>query len=196
VVGACGGAVIEWWGTNTGLWWYFTGERPPLWILPAWPIAALSVDRLARILGYCLDRLEQRRGKRDLEPWWPRAYWVLVPGFVLWMTQFIWPYRQVLATQVVGVLMVVVIVNRPEPRRDVGLFVAGALLGIFLEYWGTSRECWTYYTRQVPPPVAVAAHGFAALAFSRAQRAIDRVTGWSTARAPGLGAGGGATSSP
>ena len=35
--GLAGGAVIEWWGTTTQLWTYFTRERPPLWILPAWP---------------------------------------------------------------------------------------------------------------------------------------------------------------
>ena len=45
LVGLAGGAVIESWGTQTGLWRYFTDERPPLWILPAWPVAALAIDR-------------------------------------------------------------------------------------------------------------------------------------------------------
>ena len=47
-------------------------------------------------------------------------------------------------------------------------FIAGAGLGYFLELWGTTRECWTYYTNQTPPLFAVLAHGMAAVAFWRA----------------------------
>ena len=39
-VGICGGLAIESWGTQTNLWHYYTAERPPLWIIPAWPIAS------------------------------------------------------------------------------------------------------------------------------------------------------------
>jgi hypothetical protein len=46
-------------------------------------------------------------------------------------------------------------------------FAAGAGLGYFLERWGTTRECWTYYTLQTPPLFAVLAHGIAAVAFWR-----------------------------
>ena len=45
------------------------------------------------------------------------------------------------------------------------VFAAGAGLGYFLELWGTTRECWTYYTLQTPPLFAVLAHGAAAVAF-------------------------------
>jgi hypothetical protein len=48
------------------------------------------------------------------------------------------------------------------------IFVAGAGLGYYLELWGTTRECWTYYTYQTPPLFAVLAHGMAAVAFWRA----------------------------
>ena len=47
-------------------------------------------------------------------------------------------------------------------------FVAGAGLGYYLEVWGTTRQCWTYYTGQTPPLFAVLAHGMAAVAFWRA----------------------------
>jgi len=40
-------------------------------------------------------------------------------------------------------------------------------LGYFLERWGTTRECWTYYTHATPPLFAVLAHGMAAVAFWR-----------------------------
>ena len=49
-VGLCGGLAIESWGTQTNLWHYYTAERPPLWIIPAWPIASLSIDRITRFL--------------------------------------------------------------------------------------------------------------------------------------------------
>ena len=43
----------------------------------------------------------------------------------------------------------------------------GAALGYFLELWGTTCECWTYYTNQTPPLFAVLAHGMAAVSFWR-----------------------------
>jgi hypothetical protein len=69
-------------------------------------------------------------------------------------------------------LMIALALYSTLPRRDVLVFFSGAGLGIFLEYWGTSRLCWIYYTEQVPPPIAVLAHGFAALAFARAADAV------------------------
>ena len=51
LVGLAGGLVIESWGTQTNLWFYYTSERPPLWIIPAWPIACLAIDRITRGLG-------------------------------------------------------------------------------------------------------------------------------------------------
>jgi len=58
LVGVGGGLVIEAWGTQTSLWMYYTHERPPLWIIPAWPIASLAIDRLYR----ALDRLTRDAG--------------------------------------------------------------------------------------------------------------------------------------
>ncbi len=167
-VGLVGGGVIEWWGTHTRIWTYFTLERPPLWILPAWPIATLAIDRMARML----DRVI---ASRVPEGWFWIAYWVLVPSFVVSMIAFARHTVEITATQVVIALMVGVTLAARDPRRDVVLFAAGSFLGIFLEYWGTSRQCWTYYTGQVPPPVAAVAHGFAALAFARGADALNRV---------------------
>jgi ABC-type amino acid transport system permease subunit len=55
-----------------------------------------------------------------------------------------------------------------DHRYSVLTFLAGAGLGYFLELWGTTRQCWTYYTFQTPPFFAVLAHGMAAVAFWRA----------------------------
>jgi hypothetical protein len=169
VVGLFGGLVIEGWGTNTQLWVYFTAERPPLWILPAWPVAALCIDRL-------------HRGTDRLLPWLRRmgpAYWIVLPLFVMLFTRLMRPAITHPWSIGVLVLMAVVVLVRPRPGRDLVLFVTGATLGIFLEYWGTSRHCWTYWNQQVPPIEAVLAHGFASVAFARGvqllQWCVDRV---------------------
>ena len=168
LVAAVGGFVIEWWGTNTNLWHYFTSERPPLWIVPAWPVATIAIDRMAGLLGGATRRLAF-------------GYWAILPAFVIVMTSFAWPTIDVPATRVVIALMVGVVAVRATPERDVTLFVCGSLLGIVLEYWGTSRQCWTYYTGEVPPPEAVFAHGFASVAFGRAHRLLEPV--WRSLRA-------------
>jgi hypothetical protein len=162
-VGLCGGAVIEWWGTTTSLWWYFTKERPPAWIVPAWPVAALTIHRMPALVGGFWPRLH-RLG---------RAYWPLMIGFVAVMTRFLWPSIDLPASWVVVGLMVGVTAIGARPDRDVAIFLAGALLGVFLEYWGTSRKCWTYYTREIKPVEAILAHGFAAVAFARADQALE-----------------------
>jgi hypothetical protein len=170
LVGFVGGGVIEWWGTNTRLWTYFTLERPPLWILPAWPIATLAIDRSWRIL----ERLVIELGGSDSDARGFRiGYWLCVPTFVVTMLFFARHTWSIFATQVVGVGMILLTLRLKQPRRDFLVFTAGSFLGIFLEYWGTSRMCWTYYTREVPPMVAIVAHGFAAIAFARGADLVE-----------------------
>ena len=154
-----GGFLIEWWGTTTQLWTYFTQERPPLWIIPAWPVAALSTERLS----YMLDRVFPKTRRW---PWW--ILYVSVPAFIVWMCIFMFPSWHITSTHVVFGIMIGVAISTKTPRRDVVLFVMGAILGYGLEYWGTSRQCWTYYTQQRPPCVTAFAHGFASIAFFRA----------------------------
>ncbi len=172
LVGLVGGGVIEWWGTNTRIWTYFTLERPPLWILPAWPIATLAIDRLSRMMDRAVVEL-------DSTPTRDRAFLVgyvaCVPTFVASMLFFARHTAQIFATQVVAAGMIALTVFVRKPRRDFLVFAAGSFLGIFLEYWGTSRGCWTYYTGEIPPTVAIVAHGFAAIAFSRGADLVDRV---------------------
>jgi len=164
-VGLIGGLVIEGWGTNTLLWKYWTDERPPLWILPAWPIAAIAVERFARLL-------------RFLMPWIPRlgpAYWVVVPAFVLFFCTLMRP--AITHPWSIGVLALMIVVTfvGARPRRDIVIFIAGATAGIFLEYWGTSRYCWMYWTGQTPPLQAVLAHGFASISFARGVQLLEFV---------------------
>ncbi len=164
LVGFAGGMCIEAWGTVTEIWWYFTAERPPLWILPAWPVASIAIDRLARATDLVLPAGEHRG-----------LWFALLPPFVAFMSWWVWPYTDHPFTLAAIVAMLVVLLWPGDRRQDVTLMLAGAGLGLFLEYWGTSRRCWNYYTLATPPVAAVFAHGFAAVAFQRVAAIVDRV---------------------
>ena len=163
LVGLTGGLVIESWGTQTELWTYYTLERPPLWIIPAWPIASLSIDRLVRLLGH----LEASERSIQL---YRLAYWLIFPVFYALLLSFVWPTIDKPMTVMALLLCTLLIVTPIDHRLAVLTFLAGAGLGYFLERWGTTRLCWTYYTGQTPPLFAVLAHGMAAVAFWRTAR--------------------------
>lgn len=165
-VGMLGGLVIESWGTQTNLWHYYTAERPPLWIIPAWPIASLSIDRITRLLRHLLPRITSRLGSSGLLV--PVIYWSIFTGFYIFMLVFVAPTISKSFTLVALLLVLVFILTPTDHRYAVLTFLAGAGLGYFLELWGTTRECWTYYTFEKPPLFAVLAHGMAAVAFWRA----------------------------
>ena len=169
LVGAAGGLVIESWGTQTRLWTYFTLERPPLWIIPAWPIASLAIDRLTRLLDLvvatCVARMPERL-KSSLRNC-ASLYWPTFAAFYALMLVFVWPTAAKSLTLMALSLCALLILTPTDHRLAVLTFVAGSSLGYFLERWGTTRECWTYYTRQTPPLFAVLAHGMAAVAFWR-----------------------------
>ena len=158
-VATLGGLVIESWGTQTNLWHYYTAERPPLWIVPAWPVATLAIDRLVRIVNHLVPPLNPKIIRL--------AYWSIFIAFFILMLVFT---RHTLdkpftwfALFIVGLL----ILSPGDRRTAVLTFLAGAGLGYFLEVWGTTRQCWTYYTGETPPVFAVLAHGLAASAFWR-----------------------------
>jgi hypothetical protein len=167
LVGMGGGLVIETWGTQTQLWTYYTLERPPLWIIPAWPIASLSIDRL-----YCL-LLHLTRSWRPRT--FRRMYWVVLPGFLLIMLAFVAPTMDKSLTWAALALCILLTIMPGDERGAVLTFIAGAGLGYFLERWGTTRACWTYYTGATPPLFAVLAHGMAALAFWRTAALVRSV---------------------
>ncbi len=166
-VGFCGGLVIEGWGTQTSIWTYYTLERPPLWIIPAWPIASLSIDRLVRLL----DERTPRRTPRL----WQVAYWAVFGAFFALMLLFVAPTFDKSLTLMALLLVAFLILTPTDHRLALLTFAAGTGLGYFLERWGTTRQCWMYYTQQTPPLFAVLAHGMAAVAFWRSVRLLEMV---------------------
>jgi hypothetical protein len=171
LIGMFGGLAIEGWGTQTNLWFYFTAERPPLWIIPAWPIASLSIDRLVRLLSAVSGRfpaLDRR--------WLSRLVYGLIFGaFYALMLGFVAPTLGKSLTILSLILCALLILTPPDHKHMLFHFLAGSGLGYFLELWGTTRQCWTYYTYQTPPLFAVLAHGMAAVAFWRAGLVLDQL---------------------
>jgi hypothetical protein len=172
-VGICGGLAIESWGTQTNLWHYYTAERPPLWIIPAWPIASLSIDRITRALDYELKSL-QTFGRVSiqnlpiLDSVIRALYWLTFASFLSLMLVFVAPTFDKSFTWLSLGLCVLLISTSTDYRYALLTFIAGSGLGYYLELWGTTRECWTYYSYQTPPLFAVLAHGMAAVVFWRA----------------------------
>ena len=175
-VGICGGLAIESWGTQTNIWHYYTAERPPLWIIPAWPIASLSIDRISRFLNRMLDSTFHIPNFV-----FKLFYWITFASFLTLMLVFVSPTFDKSYTWLALALCILLIVTPNDQRFALLTFISGAGLGYFLELWGTSRQCWMYYTNEVPPLFAVLAHGMAAVAFWRAGLLVKlmwgRVTG-------------------
>ena len=172
-VGICGGLAIESWGTQTNLWFYYTDERPPLWIIPAWPIASLSIDRITRGLVFLTTKfppLSSSPAGRVTkgEGVFKTLYWITFISFLTLMLFFIAPTFDKSFTWFSLILCALLILTPTDHRFAFLTFVAGSGLGYYLEVWGTTRQCWTYYTHETPPLFAVLAHGMAAVAFWRA----------------------------
>ena len=172
-VGTCGGLAIESWGTQTNLWHYYTAERPPLWIIPAWPIASLSIDRITRVLDYGVQSLQTLvyrpfQRQESLDSLFRILYWLTFASFLSLMLVFIAPTFDKSFTWLALGLCILLIMTPTDHRFALLTFIAGSGLGYYLELWGTTRACWIYYTYQTPPLFAVLAHGMAAVTFWRA----------------------------
>jgi hypothetical protein len=178
-VGICGGLGIESWGTQTNLWFYYTDERPPLWIIPAWPIASLSIDRITKFLDWLIRRFTTENTELaeifkkffsvlPVNSMVKITYWLTFLTFLSLMLIFVSPTFDKSYTWFSLILCILLILTPTDHRFALLTFIAGSGLGYYLELWGTTRQCWTYYTYQTPPLFAVLAHGMAAVVFWRA----------------------------
>jgi len=178
LIGFIGGLVIESWGTQTNIWHYYTNERPPLWIIPAWPIASLTIDRMVRFLTRDGRRMTVSVFRLPSSVW-QTAYWFT---FLTYFALFIAYIAPTFDTDVpignsftlIATGLVIFFILTPTDYRIATLtFLAGSALGYSLEVWGTTRECWIYYTLETPPLFAILSHGMAAVAFWRGVRGLE-----------------------
>jgi hypothetical protein len=170
-VGICGGLAIESWGTQTNLWHYYTAEHPPWWIIPAWPIASLSTDRITRLLNFLIAKGAKIAKDLNFVTFvinFKTFYWITFASFLGLMLRFVAPTFGKSFTWLALALCTLLIFTPIDHRFALLTFIAGSGLGYYLELWGTTRECWIYYTFQTPPLFAILAHGMAAVAFWRA----------------------------
>lgn len=167
--GFAGGTVIEIWGTQTGLWYYYTGEKPPLWILPAWSASALANEKLQRAMMRLLPEswrekiISDAGGGKEVRVLHAFIAAPLLLFFLYWSSPTITQPISIAVT----LLIFTAICRHRFPYYAFSLFFAGAVLGIFLEIWGTTRHCWNYYDGKTPSPFPILGHGMAGVAFWR-----------------------------
>lgn len=128
--GLCG-LLAEWWGTRLGLWQYYTGERPPLWIVPAWSVGALLIDRLA--------------------PRMPKLPYPPLAAFALAATVWLsFMKRDVEAGALLGPFAVALSLFLARKEEDARVLLAGLACVFFADLWGTTNSCWRYHLQGEP----------------------------------------------
>jgi hypothetical protein len=148
-----------------------------LWIIPAWPIASLSIDRITRALDWIISKASLSSSSPILHSLFSSLYWLTFTSFLVLMVIFVSPTFDKSFTWLSLGLCVLLILTPTDHRFAWLTFLAGAGLGYYLELWGTTRECWTYYTFEKPPLFAVLAHGMAAVVFWRAGLMLKTFSG-------------------
>ncbi len=175
MISGMGGFCIEYCGTNTQLWHYFTNETPPLWVIPAWAIGSLTTQRLAAPIIEKLDffiNTEDKLKKLKI------IYWITFGAFFTIMLDFVSPFFHHHLTVLTLLIVAIAIFNPVDIKKTLVIFLVGSLLGYVLEIWGTSRQCWIYYNNQTPPIFAVMGHGMACVLFYRFNLVIRSLMKW------------------
>ena len=139
LIATAAGCCVEAWGTRLGVWTYYTGERPPLWIVPAWPLGAALIERSAALA-------RSRAGEVPAAGYWLLSLLMLAAYAGLggpWLGR---PAGWLGALAVAAGLLAG---NRPQ--EDFWVLACGLPCIFFADLWGTTNGCWSY-------PL-IAAHG-------------------------------------
>lgn len=136
-LGFAAGYLAEAWGTRLGLWRYYTGEKPPLWIVPAWPLGALVIERTAARWAPAFSRLSGAARK---------SLYALGTACVLsFFLLMAWPVLGQPSTWAVLAVVLWALFWRLSPERDLPVLAAGMLCVLFADTWGTTNNCWHYW---------------------------------------------------
>jgi hypothetical protein len=157
----------EWWGTTRGVWTYWNGATPPLYLPPLWGIGVLTVARLASLAGGL--------HKKGL-PAWAKAG-MAASFFALPALAFArsWPllaavdWRGRLDGHFLAGLLVAAVLFLAgfDWRENFIIFLSGTLLDGAYEFLGTRWGEWRYITGEAPPLWIAPLWGFAAVAMVR-----------------------------
>lgn len=146
---AVAGWCAEAWGTRLGLWKYYTRETPPLWIVPAWPLGALVIDRMSDHMKRILNpRLDDRTANV--------VYHALAFLVAAAFTGFARPALGHPATIALGAALVAAFALKPDPREAVPVLLTGFACVFFADLWGTTNNCWRYYLQSPNTPARLA----------------------------------------
>ena len=105
---------------------------------------------------------------------WIVLYWIIFPLFLALMLPFVWPTMHQPLSILATLACILITISPTNHRTAVLTFVGAISLGYFLELWGTTRQCWTYYTAETTPLFTVLAHGMAAVAVWRVAEMAKR----------------------
>ena len=173
----------EWWGTTRGVWTYWNGATPPVYLPPLWGLGLLSVERLSRLLRRSLPELNTRAGRSvalallalplaaTLAHSWPRL--VLVD----WRGRLDLHFFAGLAA---ALYLVGRTLRDPQAglRSVLAIYLCGMLLGGFYEYMGTSWGEWAYITAETPPLWIAPLWGYACVAMFQLAELLRAGLSW------------------
>lgn len=137
---SCSGYLAETWGTHSGLWTYYTGEKPPLWIIPAWSMGALVVKNIAHRAGETGGVLANLNSDRLYRAWVVLFYCIFIPFIAAKLSA---------AECILPVVLTAAVLfpGREHRKRDISVLFAGAFCVVWADLWGTTNHCWTYHTQ-------------------------------------------------
>jgi hypothetical protein len=157
----------EWWGTTRGVWTYWNGATPPVYLPPLWGIGVLNAWKLQSLILPLWKRPP---------PAWRRgvmlAVFFLLPVVTLarsWPLLMAVDWRGRLDVHFFAGLFLAIgmAFYRFEWRQTFLLFLCGTLLGGFYEYMGTTWGEWVYITGETPPWWIAPLWGYAVVAMVR-----------------------------
>ncbi|MEI7529655.1 MAG: hypothetical protein WCK76_12015 [Elusimicrobiota bacterium] len=142
------GYLAEAWGTRTGLWTYYTGETPPLWIVPAWFIGALIIERLSGRTMELMERRLPEAWRAGLYRAWLAAFWGV---FLTFSAKGLLTPAGIAITLLISVPL---FCPRRERSRDAAILFTGTACVFFADLWGTTNNCWRYHIQHHPWGIA------------------------------------------
>lgn len=179
VAGLLIGATIEFWGTRSAAWSFYTGEEPPLWIAPAWALLDVATIAVTAAVWHRCGPATQRAIGMTRWPLLAVAA-ALLGAFCIEHVALRWWLP-------VGAVLVMV-VGTGGSASDGAVMVVGALLGGMCEVVGIGDGLWRYAGTTGVPAFAIAGHAVAAVLFVRVGAAISWCGTWlRTGRGTSLG---------